>query len=131
MALKNGKKCYQFLATKKRKILSLRGFDSNATLLLIFTGICKPHLTGFRLSNNTGFRYLQMGRNDQIPRSETRPLSHHSIKFVIAYERVGEGGLSVIDVGNDGHVSDVCLLVHHPTDFVDSKVHLQRNSHWT
>lgn len=31
----------------------------------------------------------------------------------------------MIDVSDDGHVTDVPLLVHHATDFVDSKIHLQ------
>jgi hypothetical protein len=30
----------------------------------------------------------------------------------------------VIDVGDDGHVADVVLLVHDGTDLVDCEVHL-------
>lgn len=34
-------------------------------------------------------------------------------------ERVGEGGLAVVDVGNDRHVTDIGRVVHEPTDLVD------------
>jgi hypothetical protein len=30
----------------------------------------------------------------------------------------------VIDVGDNGHVADVVLLVHDPADLVDCEVHL-------
>ena len=35
---------------------------------------------------------------------------------------VGEGGFAVIDVSNDGHVSDVLLFVHDLTDLVNCKI---------
>jgi hypothetical protein len=34
----------------------------------------------------------------------------------------------VIDVGDDGHVADVVLLVHDRTDLVYGKVHLDRKT---
>ena len=40
-------------------------------------------------------------------------------------ERVGQGGLAVIDVRDDGHVPDVVLLVHDRADLVDREVHLR------
>ncbi len=39
-------------------------------------------------------------------------------------EGISEGGLAVIDVGDDGHVADVVLLVHDRPDLVDREVHL-------
>ena len=35
---------------------------------------------------------------------------------------VSEGGFAVIDVSNDGHVTDVLLFVHDLTDLVNCKV---------
>jgi hypothetical protein len=70
------------------------GLDGNATILLIGTGVHETSLTSLGGGNNTGT--LDKG--------------------------VGEGGLSVIDVGNDGHVSDVSPTVHQRPDLFDSEV---------
>lgn len=35
----------------------------------------------------------------------------------------------MVYVGNDGHVTDVPLFVHHPTDLVYCKVHLENNEY--
>lgn len=35
---------------------------------------------------------------------------------------VSEGGFAVIDVSNDGHVTDILLFVHDLTDLVNCKV---------
>lgn len=70
------------------------GLDGNATVLLIGTGVHETSLTSLGGGNNTGT--LDKG--------------------------VGEGGLSVIDVGNDGHVTDVSPTVHQGPDLFNSEV---------
>ena len=37
-------------------------------------------------------------------------------------EGVGEGGLAVIDVGNDGHVTDLRRAVHEDANLVDGEI---------
>jgi len=74
------------------------GLDGNATILLVLPCVGETGLTSL------------CGRND------TSPLD----------EGVGECGLSVIDVSNDRHVTNVRNLVHQGTDLVDGKVdHLE------
>ncbi|GKT45569.1 uncharacterized protein ColSpa_05750 [Colletotrichum spaethianum] len=67
--------------------------DGNATLLLVSTGIRGSRVSGLGGGDDTG----------------------------LGQKGVGEGGLSVIDVGNDGHVTDVRGLVHEPTDLLDGE----------
>ncbi|TKW57868.1 hypothetical protein CTA1_8343 [Colletotrichum tanaceti] len=67
--------------------------DSNTTLLLVGTGIRRSRVSGLGGGDDTG----------------------------LGQEGVGEGGLSVIDVGNDGHVTDVRGLVHEPTDLLNGE----------
>lgn len=57
--------------------------DSDTTFLLVRARICRTSLTGLAGRNDTG----------------------------LCEERVGKSGLSVIDVGNDGHVAHVRGLV--------------------
>lgn len=69
------------------------GLDCDTALLLVGTGVGETSLTS-------------LGRGD-----DTGTLD----------ERVGEGGLSVIDVGNDRHVTDVDRVVHETTDLLDGE----------
>jgi hypothetical protein len=69
------------------------GLDGNTTLLLIGTGIGSTSITGLGGGDDTG----------------------------LGEEGVGKGGLSVIDVSNDGHVTDVGWLVHQLTDFLNGE----------
>ena len=75
-----------------------RGLDGDAALLLILPRVGDPRLAGF-------------GRGDDAGLGD---------------ERVGQGGLSVINVSNHGHVADVVLLVHDRPDLVDREVHLRQ-----
>ena len=76
----------------------LRGLDGNTAVLLILSGIGETSLTSFGTSNDTGF----------------------------TDEGVSQGGFTVIHVSDDGHVTDVVLLVHDRTDLVNRKVHLKK-----
>ncbi|VUC22096.1 unnamed protein product [Clonostachys rosea] len=69
------------------------GLDGNTTLLLIGTSIGGTSLTGLGGGDNTG----------------------------LGQQGVGQGRLAVVDVGNDGHVSDIGGLVHEGPDLVDRK----------
>ena len=74
-----------------------RGLDGDATLLFVLPGVRDPRLSG-------------LGRGDDAGLGD---------------ERVRQGGLSVINVRDDGHVADVVLLVHDRPDLVDREVHLR------
>ena len=76
--------------------MCLRRFDGDTSLLLVLSRVCDTSFTGLGASNDTGFR-------DQ---------------------GIGQSGLAVIDVRNNGHVADVVLFVHNGTDLVHCKVHL-------
>ena len=88
------------------------GLDSDATFLFIWAGI---HITGFTgsfVGNDTG----------------------------TGNEGVGKCGLTVIDVSDNGHVTDVVALVHNLAQLVNREVHhfiseltvvRQRFSNWT
>ena len=39
----------------------------------------------------------------------------------LGHERVGKGGFTVVNVRNDGHVTDVGWSVHETTDLVDGE----------
>jgi len=69
-------------------------FDGNGSLLLIFSSISESGLACSRTGDDTGF----------------------------GYERIGKGGLAVVDVSDDGHVSDVLLPVHDLTDLIYGKI---------
>lgn len=69
------------------------GLDGHTTLLLIGTGVGETRRTGVLGGNDTG----------------------------TLDERVGEGGLSVIDVSNNGHVTDVLGNIHELTDLLDGE----------
>jgi len=75
----------------------LRRLDGDAALLLILAGVGETGLTGLGSGNDTS----------------------------LGHERIGQGGLAVVNVGNHGHVADVPLLVHEATDFVDGEVDLR------
>lgn len=60
------------------------GLDGNTTVLFILTGVGETGLTSTSGRNNTG----------------------------LGDEGIGKGGLSVIDVSNNGHVTNVRNLVH-------------------
>lgn len=88
----------RMLRPNKKNHVYSRRFDGNATFLFIFTRIGETCFASFGTSNDTG-------------------LWHQWIR---------QCGFSVVDVSNDGHVTDVLLLVHHGTDFINSEVHLQK-----
>jgi hypothetical protein len=69
------------------------GLDGHTTLLLIGTGVGETRRTGVLGGNDTGT--LDQG--------------------------VRESGLSVVDVSNDGHVTDVGRSVHETTDLLDGE----------
>jgi hypothetical protein len=69
------------------------GLDGHTTLLLIGTSVGETGRTGVLGGNDTG----------------------------TLDERVGKGGLSVVDVSNDGHVTDVLGDVHETTDLLDGE----------
>lgn len=75
----------------------LRGLDGDAALLLVLAGVGEPGLSGLGAGDDSGLRH----------------------------QRVGQRRLAVVDVGDDGHVADVPLLVHHAPDLVYSEVHLR------
>lgn len=70
------------------------GLDGNTTLLLIGTGIGGASITSLGGRDNTG----------------------------LGEEGIGKSGLSVIDVSNNGHVTDVGWLVHKRADLVNGEV---------
>ena len=78
----------------------LRRLDGDATFLFVFTGVGESSFSSFGTGDDTS----------------------------LGYKGVSQSWLSMIYVSNDGHVSDVLLLVHHPTDFVYCKVHLKTTS---
>jgi len=73
-------------------------FDGNGSLLFVLSGIGESHFSGLGTGDNTGF-------GDQ---------------------GVGKGGFTVIDVGNNGHVSDVPFFVHNGPDLVYCEVRHDR-----
>ena len=68
--------------------------DGDAALLLVLTSIGGTGITSRFSGNDTGF----------------------------SNERVRKGRLSVVDVSDDGHVSDLVSLVHDLTDLIDGEV---------
>ena len=72
--------------------------DGDTTFLLIRTSVGGSRRTGLCRGDNTG----------------------------LGEEGIGEGGLSVIDVGNDGHVTDVGRLVHQGSHLFDGETAWQR-----
>jgi hypothetical protein len=69
------------------------GLDGNTTLLLIGTSVGGTSLTSLGGGDDTG----------------------------LGEKGIGKGGLSVIDVGNDGHVTDVGGLVHEGTNLLNGE----------
>jgi hypothetical protein len=69
--------------------------DGNGAFLLVFTGIHDTSITSGSHGYNTG-------SSDQ---------------------GIGQGRLSVIDVGNDGHVTDVLGAIHNFSELINSEVH--------
>lgn len=67
--------------------------NGNTSLLLILSGIHKSGVTSLSGGDNTS----------------------------LLDQRIGQGGLTVIDVGNDGDVTDVSNRVHQTTDLVNSE----------
>ena len=70
------------------------GLNGDTTLLLILTSIGGSGITSVFLSNNTGF----------------------------GNEGIGKGGLSMIDVSDDGHVPDLVSLVLALLELIDREV---------
>jgi len=71
------------------------GLDGNGSLLLVLSGVGESSFTGSRAGDDTR----------------------------LGYQRIGQSRLTVVDVGDDGHVSDVLLPVHDLTDLINGKVH--------
>lgn len=68
--------------------------NGNATVLLVLAGVSEAGLSGLLGRDNSG----------------------------LADERVGKGGLSVIDVSDNAHVTDVVTLLHDFTDLIGTEV---------
>lgn len=68
--------------------------DSNTTVLLILTSVSETGFTSTTRGDNTG----------------------------LGDQGVGQGRLAVIDVSNDGHVTNVRNLVHKASNFLNSEV---------
>lgn len=84
------------LRVQRQPTKYLRRLDGNAPFLFVLAGI-----------GETGFSSLGTGDDTGL-----------------GDQRIGQRRLAVIDVGNDGHVTDVPLPVHHGADFVNGKVNL-------
>lgn len=76
------------------------GLDGNTTLLLVGTSICCSGVTSLGSGNDTS----------------------------LGQQGVGQGRLAVIDVGNDGHVSDIGGLVHQRPDLVNCEAIMMKAS---
>lgn len=76
--------------------IDIRGLDGNASLPFILSCIRKPHFSSLRASDDSS----------------------------LADQRIRKRRLSMIDMGNHGHVTDILLLVHDLTDLVYCEVHL-------
>ena len=75
-----------------------RGLDGDAALLLILSRVGETGLPRAGTSDDTG----------------------------LGNQRVRQGGFAMVNVRDNGHVSDVGLLVHDLTDLVYGKVYLGR-----
>lgn len=80
-----------------------RGLDGDASVLLVLAGVGEASLPRAGAGDDTG-------------------LGHQGVR---------QSRLAVVDVGDDGHVPDVLLLVHHPTDLVHGEIHLQTQAKTT
>ena len=78
----------------------LRGLDGDTSLLFVLPGVSGPGLSGLGGGDDTS----------------------------LGHQRVCQGGLAVVHVGNHGHVSDVPLLVHAFSHLVYCEVHLIINT---
>ncbi len=76
---------------------NIRWFNCNTSFLFVLSCICKTHFTGLLRSNNTSF----------------------------AYKWISQCWFSMINMCNDGHVTNISLLVHQGTNFVNSKINLE------
>ena len=74
-----------------------RGFNGDATILLVLSCVCKPGLTSLSSSNDTSF----------------------------TDKGICQCGLAMVNMSNNRHVSDIFLVVHDLTDLVYGKVHLK------
>lgn len=83
-----------------KKVVHLRGLDGDAPVLLILAGVCEAGFSGLGAGDNSGLR-------DQ---------------------GIRQGRLAVVNVSDDGHVTDVPLLVHHATDLVYGEIHLKQRT---
>jgi hypothetical protein len=74
------------------------GFDGDTTVLLVLTSIGVSGFSDLCCGDDTG----------------------------ALHQGIGQSGLAVIDVSNDGHVTDVGNMVHKATDLIDCEVdHLE------
>jgi len=70
------------------------GLDGDTTVNLVLTSVGESHVTSLGSSDNTS----------------------------LGDQRVGQGGLSVVDVGNNRHVTDVGRLAHKSVNLVNGEV---------
>lgn len=75
-----------------------RRLDRDTSVLFILAGVSEASLAGARVCDDTGLRH----------------------------QRIGQRRLAMVDVGNDGHISDVLLLVHHDPNLVYREIHLHK-----
>ncbi len=82
----------QVLGVRQRSVQGNGGrFDGDTTFLLVCSRICGSRIAGFCGGDDTG----------------------------LGQEGIGQGGLSMVDMGNDGHVADIGRLVHKQPDLVN------------
>lgn len=115
----------------------LRWLDGNTTFLFVLTCISETSFTSLGTSNNTSLGHLQISTRQQkkqhkLSAKTTNILVNKNFYIckkngvgLITYQGIGQGGFTMIDVGNDGHVTDVPFLVHQTTDFIDGEVDLR------
>lgn len=81
-------------------MVHLRRLDGDTSVLLIFAGVGETGLSGLGASNDSG----------------------------LGNQGIRQGRLAVVNVSDDGHVTDVPLLVHHATDLVYGEIHLKQRT---
>lgn len=107
-------------------VLLIRGLAGTDDVLhVIFIAKLGEEGDGSRLDGDTtlllvGASIGETSRTSVLGRNDTSALD----------ERVGEGGLSVVDMGNDGHVTDVLGSIHETTDLLGSEAVRRILSAW-
>lgn len=84
----------------KRKVVHLRGLDGDTPVLLILASVGEAGLSGLGAGDDSG----------------------------LGDQGIRQGRLAVVNVSDDGHITDVLLLVHHATDLVYGEIHLKQRT---